>query len=179
MEQSRRYRLAMGKECPECERPGFYIAEQDSAGQRVHVCRPGKGGCGHAWPVVPSGAGRRIREGDPTRVMGCGWVDTVMSPLDSIRHQKTLLHAGLMSVDPRSGEVKAWVGTSITSGPNSTTSSSPAVRSDRRSSPSCSHGHPPGARPVHGLPNQKTCIEMPEGRTHGALKTATSPMGKW
>ncbi|MGB1074501.1 MAG: transglycosylase domain-containing protein, partial [Flavobacteriales bacterium] len=95
VEQSRRYRLAMGKECPECERPGFYIAEQDSAGQRVHVCRPGKGGCGHAWPVMS----RRELDAEfeketRTRVMGLnGWIDTVMTPLDSIRHQKTLLHA--------------------------------------------------------------------------------------
>ena len=33
VEQSRRYRLAMGKECPECERPGFYIAEQGQCGK--------------------------------------------------------------------------------------------------------------------------------------------------
>ena len=36
--------------------------------------------------------------------------DTTMSPLDSIRYYKRLLNAGFMSMDPRSGYVKAWVG---------------------------------------------------------------------
>lgn len=39
-----------------------------------------------------------------------GDVDTVMTPLDSIRHYKSFLRAGFMSIDPRSGEVKAYVG---------------------------------------------------------------------
>ena len=36
--------------------------------------------------------------------------DTTMSPLDSIRYYKRLLNTGFMSMDPRSGYVKAWVG---------------------------------------------------------------------
>jgi penicillin-binding protein 1A len=36
--------------------------------------------------------------------------DTVMSPNDSIRYYKAFLHAGLVSIDPRTGFVKAWVG---------------------------------------------------------------------
>lgn len=36
--------------------------------------------------------------------------DTMMSPLDSIRYHKQILQIGLLSVDPLSGEVKAWVG---------------------------------------------------------------------
>ncbi len=36
--------------------------------------------------------------------------DTTMSPLDSIRYYKRLLNTGFMSMDPRSGHVKAWVG---------------------------------------------------------------------
>ncbi len=36
--------------------------------------------------------------------------DTVMTPLDSIRYYKHFLQAGLMSMDPRTGFVKAWVG---------------------------------------------------------------------
>ena len=97
VQQSRRYRLAMGKECPECARPAYYISELDSAGQRVHFCRPGKGGCGHAWPVTSRRElDAQFEEKTQTRVMGLeGWVDTLMSPMDSIRHQKTLLHAGL------------------------------------------------------------------------------------
>lgn len=37
-------------------------------------------------------------------------VDTVMSPIDSIKYMKLQLQAGFMAMDPMSGEVKAWVG---------------------------------------------------------------------
>jgi penicillin-binding protein 1A len=39
-----------------------------------------------------------------------GDIDTLMSPIDSIRYYKHFLRAGLMSVEPQSGHVKAWVG---------------------------------------------------------------------
>jgi penicillin-binding protein 1A len=39
-----------------------------------------------------------------------GEIDTVMSPMDSIRYYKHFLQAGLMSVDPHTGYVKAYVG---------------------------------------------------------------------
>ena len=42
-----------------------------------------------------------------------GEKDTIMTPLDSIRYYKFFLRAGFMSMDPRSGHVKAYVG-----GPN-------------------------------------------------------------
>lgn len=39
-----------------------------------------------------------------------GAVDTVMTPLDSIRYIKSFLRAGFVSMDPRNGAVKAYVG---------------------------------------------------------------------
>jgi penicillin-binding protein 1A len=39
-----------------------------------------------------------------------GEVDTLMSPWDSIRYYKAFLHAGLLSIEPETGFVKAWVG---------------------------------------------------------------------
>ena len=39
-----------------------------------------------------------------------GEVDTVMTPLDSIRYLKSFLRTGFMSMDPRNGHVKAYVG---------------------------------------------------------------------
>ena len=39
-----------------------------------------------------------------------GDLDTVMSPLDSIRYYKKFLRAGFMSMDPKTGAVKAYVG---------------------------------------------------------------------
>lgn len=39
-----------------------------------------------------------------------GDVDTLMSPLDSIRYYKSFLRNGFMSMDPKTGAVKAYVG---------------------------------------------------------------------
>jgi len=39
-----------------------------------------------------------------------GQRDTVMSPLDSIKYYNKFLRIGMVSMDPRSGDVKAWVG---------------------------------------------------------------------
>ena len=39
-----------------------------------------------------------------------GDIDTVMTPLDSIRYIKSFLRAGFMSMSPKTGEVKAYVG---------------------------------------------------------------------
>lgn len=49
----------------------------------------------------------------PTEMTVFSWageIDTVMTPMDSIRYHKSFLHAGLMSMDPHTGEVRAWVG---------------------------------------------------------------------
>lgn len=42
-----------------------------------------------------------------------GDIDTVMTPNDSIRYYKNIMRAGLVSIEPQTGFVKAWVG-----GPN-------------------------------------------------------------
>lgn len=39
-----------------------------------------------------------------------GAIDTVMTPMDSIRHYKKFLRSGLVSIDPMTGFVKAYVG---------------------------------------------------------------------
>ena len=36
--------------------------------------------------------------------------DTVMTPLDSIKYHKQIMQVGFLSIDPQTGEVKAWVG---------------------------------------------------------------------
>jgi penicillin-binding protein 1A len=47
----------------------------------------------------------------PMRVFSWdGEVDTTMTPNDSIRYYKAFLHAGLISIEPQTGFVKAWVG---------------------------------------------------------------------
>ncbi|MGB6268966.1 MAG: transglycosylase domain-containing protein [Olleya sp.] len=44
------------------------------------------------------------KEGRPSEV------DTIMKPIDSMRYYKHFLHPGMMSMDPQTGHVKAWVG---------------------------------------------------------------------
>lgn len=47
----------------------------------------------------------------PMRVFSWkGEIDTVMSPMDSIKYHKWFLHAGLMSMEPQTGYVRAYVG---------------------------------------------------------------------
>lgn len=47
----------------------------------------------------------------PMRVFSWeGEIDTIMTPNDSIRYYKNLLRAGLLSIEPSTGFVKAWVG---------------------------------------------------------------------
>ncbi|WP_324720257.1 penicillin-binding protein 1A [Salinimicrobium sp. HB62] len=49
----------------------------------------------------------------PTRMEVFSWkgnIDTTMTPRDSIRYYKSFFQAGMMSMTPQTGEVKAWVG---------------------------------------------------------------------
>jgi penicillin-binding protein 1A len=39
-----------------------------------------------------------------------GDIDTVMSPIDSLKYFKKFLHTGFMAMDPHSGHIRAWVG---------------------------------------------------------------------
>ncbi|NNF20467.1 MAG: penicillin-binding protein [Saprospiraceae bacterium] len=52
----------------------------------------------------------------PTKMKIFSWdapdreIDTVMKPMDSMRYYKSFLQPGMMSMDPQTGHVKAWVG---------------------------------------------------------------------
>jgi len=49
----------------------------------------------------------------PKRMTVFSWkgdIDTLMSPMDSLRYYKRFLQAGFMAMDPHSGHIKAWVG---------------------------------------------------------------------
>ena len=39
-----------------------------------------------------------------------GTIDTTMTPRDSVRYYKSFLNTGMMSMNPQSGAIKAWVG---------------------------------------------------------------------
>ena len=52
----------------------------------------------------------------PTKMKIFSWtapnneIDTIMTPMDSMRYYKSFLRAGMMSMEPQTGFVKAWVG---------------------------------------------------------------------
>lgn len=49
----------------------------------------------------------------PTQMRIFSWggdIDTLMTPMDSIRYYKTFLRSSMMSMTPQTGEIKAWVG---------------------------------------------------------------------
>lgn len=50
---------------------------------------------------------------EPTEMSVFSWrgeIDTVMSPMDSIRYYKHFLRASMMSMEPQTGHVKVWIG---------------------------------------------------------------------
>ena len=49
----------------------------------------------------------------PVRLTVFSWegdIDTLMSPIDSLKYYKRFLRTGFMAMNPHTGEVKAWVG---------------------------------------------------------------------
>jgi penicillin-binding protein 1A len=71
------------------------------------------------WQMSQAGASEKeiekaFKTPTPMKVFSYqGMIDTVLTPMDSLRYYKGFLQAGLMSMDPNTGFVKAWVG-----GPN-------------------------------------------------------------
>ena len=50
---------------------------------------------------------------EPTEMRVFSWrgeIDTIMSPMDSIRYYKHFLRASMMSMEPQTGHVKVWIG---------------------------------------------------------------------
>ena len=112
MKRSVRYRILTGKQCGNCERPARYIEQKMHEGHKHFHCRPDLGGCDTYWPVVKEEEIPKIFD-TPTKMRLFTWKgerDTVMSPMDSIRYYKGFLQSGLLSMDPHTGFVKAWVG---------------------------------------------------------------------
>jgi len=112
IKRSDRYLVLTGKLCPECKRPAFYIDKMKENGQDHFHCDTGKGGCGHSWEALDErGIEAHFETPVHMRVYAHKkYIDTVMTPLDSIKYHKAILHAGLMSMNPSNGHIKAWVG---------------------------------------------------------------------
>ncbi len=167
VKQSDRYKKASGNLCPDCRRPAFYITEKSVDGAPHFYCDPEKGGCSHTWPVLRENQIQKEFEAPvPMKVFAHGAsIDTVLSPIDSIKYHKSFLHAGLVSVEPATGHIKAWVG-----GIDFKYFKYDNVGQSRRQVGSTfkpfvyATALRLGMHPCTELPNQKVVIEMPDGQ---------------
>jgi penicillin-binding protein 1A len=165
MRESERFLIASGKLCPECKRPGFYIRKAPEGS--MWECNAEKGGCSHTWHRPSEKEIEDAFEAPvPMRIFShAGGVDTVMTPMDSIRYRKHFLHAGLMSIEPQTGHIKAWVG-----GIDYRHFKYDNVSQSRRQVGSIFKPFVYATALRYGLercteiPNQKICIEMPDGQ---------------
>lgn len=165
--QSERYKMLTGQLCPDCKRPAFYINEKTIDGESFWHCNEEKGGCSHTWKKpTEKEVDETFETPTKTKIYSYkGMIDTVMSPMDSIRYHKAFLHAAMMSVDPRSGQVKAWVG-----GVDFKQFQYDNVYQSKRQVGSTfkpfvyASALRLGMHPCQELPNQKICIDMPEGQ---------------
>ncbi len=164
IKRSKRYLRYAGKECPECERPGFYIDKSSDDSGDTWVCDAEKGGCSHTWHrPTQKEIDQQFRKPVNMKVFTHrGPRDTTLSPLDSILYHKSLLHAGLMSIEPQTGHIKAWVG-----GIDYRFFKYDNVSQSRRQVGSIFKPFVYATALRHGmsrcseLPNQRICVEMP------------------
>lgn len=167
MERSDRYKTFTGKLCANCQRPAAYIETITEDGKKLFHCDPDKGGCDTKWPVLKES--EIIAAFDKKQKMRVfswrGEIDTTFSPNDSIRYYKSFLLSGLLSVDPHTGFVKAWVG-----GPDFKHFQFDHVQQAKRQVGSTfkpfiyATAIREGMDPCLRVPNQKTCFDMPEGQ---------------
>jgi len=167
MKRSVRYKVITGAQCGNCERPARYIETVMHEGEKHFHCRPDLGGCDTYWPVVNEADIPKVFA-TPTKMRVFTWhgeVDTLMSPMDSIRYYKSFLQSGLLSMDPHTGFIKAWVG-----GIDFKHFQYDHVEQARRQVGSTfkpfvyATAIREGMEPCRELPNQKVCFDMPPGQ---------------
>ncbi len=167
MKRSVRYKVMTGVQCGNCERPAAYIEKVMHEGSQHFHCRTDIGGCDTYWPVVKEADIPKVFD-TPTNMHVFSWhgeIDTVMSPMDSIRYYKSFLQSGLLSMDPHTGFVKAWVG-----GIDFKHFQYDHVEKARRQVGSTfkpfvyATAIREGMEPCRELPNQRVCFDMPPGQ---------------
>jgi len=121
--QSMLYKKMTGNTCGVCERPGT----KKKGG--VYICNFNHN---HKTPIYTE---KQIDSAfnTPIKTQVFDWTakgyekDTLISPIGKIRYLKRFLRAGMMSMDPKTGFIKAWVG-----GPNFKYFQYDMVRTGRR-----------------------------------------------
>lgn len=107
--RSAHFRKLSGKLCPNCERVGT-MEKTEIEGKEVFKCSYAT--CKSIYPIYSESQIDSIFT-TPKQMSVFSWdgmKDTTLSPMDSIRYYKGFLQAGMMSMDPHTGFVKAWVG---------------------------------------------------------------------
>jgi penicillin-binding protein 1A len=178
--RSDRYRVDIGKLCPNCQRPAAYIVKDLHDGKEQFHCDPDKGGCDTWWPALDAKAIDKQFE-TPTKMRVFSWhgeVDTTFTPNDSIRYYKSFLQSGLLSMDPHTGFVKAWVG-----GIDYKHFQFDHVEQSRRQVGSTfkpfvyATAIRDGMKPCMEVPNQKTCFDMPAGQPEWCPQNSDNDYG--
>lgn len=108
--RSERYRILTGKECSNCHRRGDFVQEETIDGVAFWVCQADD--CEHTSRKIDQDSVELVFD-IPVEMKVFSWrgeIDTTLTPNDSIRYYKSFLQAGLMSLDPANGHIKAWVG---------------------------------------------------------------------
>ena len=110
MKRSKRYQVMTGKECGNCGRRGKFVKEIKNNDTKQFKCQAED--CGFVINAVSNDSIKSVfnRPFNMTVYSSEGEIDTIMTPMDSIRYYKYFLHSGFMSMDPHTGNVKAWVG---------------------------------------------------------------------
>jgi penicillin-binding protein 1A len=110
VKRSQYHKVLDGVLCGNCERSRT-LEKQMKDGKMVYACN--NSDCGHIQNIYSETQIDSIFRA-PKEMTVFSWrngqIDTLMSPLDSIRYYKRFLQAGMMSMDPKTGFVKAWVG---------------------------------------------------------------------
>ncbi len=115
----------------------------------------------------------------PVRMKVFSWsgeIDTVLSPMDSMRYYKHFIRAGLMSMEPKTGYVRAYVG-----GINYKHFQFDQVTQGRRQVGSTfkpfvyTVAMQNGYSPCYKVPNIPTTFEMPDGQPPWTPKNSSDP----
>ncbi len=107
--ESPRWRTLHGKECPSCGSTA-HISTTSTGGVDSFYCAAYA--CHHHWPKLNEEQQEKVWN-TPTKTKVFtfdGIKDTIMSPLDSVKHHLATLNSGLVAMNPTNGQIKAWVG---------------------------------------------------------------------
>lgn len=110
MHRTPRYRIMAGKECPNCHRR-VNIEPASVNGKKGYKCM--NDDCLEEWIGASEDSIETFFRTQKVPMKLFTWhgeVDTMLTPMDSILYYKSILQAGLVSIDPKTGFVKAWVG---------------------------------------------------------------------